>query len=116
MTKKRVKVQRVVSGTKAEARKARDQLRQEHERGLDMDATKVECARLLACVDESEAQAYTDLAEKESRQIEWGKAFGRSSMRGLIEICSVIAVRIGLATGMRRGEVFGLCWGGVDLN
>ena len=234
VTRKRIKVQRVVSGTKAEARKVRDQLRQEHERGLDMDATKVtfldfvevwyqakltsgtvapttaerdrrlvltaapyigkmplreidprtietlyatirkdklaaggrfggttlrrlhvmlkqlfkkavdydvilrnpldrvtapkadeperralpieECARLLACVDESEAQAYMDLAEKDSRQIEWGKAFGRGSMRGLIEICSVIAVRIGLATGMRRGEVFGLCWGGVDLN
>ena len=41
VTRKRIKVQRVVSGTKAEARKVRDQLRQEHERGVDMDATKV---------------------------------------------------------------------------
>ena len=36
VTRKRIKVQRVVSGTKAEARKVRDQLRQEHERGSEI--------------------------------------------------------------------------------
>ena len=37
----RIKVQRNVNGTKAQARKVRDQIRQEHEQGLSLDADKV---------------------------------------------------------------------------
>ena len=75
-----------------------------------------EGARLLGCVDEAEADAYEWLAGKEARQAEWGNLFGRSFLLGLNTISYAMAVRIGLATGMRRGEVFGLCWGSVDLN
>lgn len=78
--------------------------------------TAEEGSRLLECVDEAEAEAYEWMAGKEARQTEWGNLFGRSSLRGLNIIGYVLAVRIGLATGMRRGEVFGLCWGSVDLN
>ena len=75
-----------------------------------------EGARLLECIEEAERAAYAWMAEKEARQTEWGNLFGRSSLLGLNTISYVMAARIGLATGMRRGEVFGLCWGSVDLN
>lgn len=74
-----------------------------------------EGARLLACVERAEAQAYQEMAEKEARQTERGNLFGREYLRGLNLVGNALAVRIGLATGMRRGEVCGLCWGNVDL-
>lgn len=77
--------------------------------------TAMEGARLLECVNEAETEAYGWMAGKESRQTEWGNLFGRSSLRGLNVISYVMAVRIALATGMRRGEIFGLSWGSVDL-
>ena len=75
-----------------------------------------DAARLLECVDEAEADAYEWMAGKEARQTEWGNLFGRTALRGLNILGYITAVRIGLATGMRRGEVFGLCWGSVALN
>ncbi|MEG2533639.1 MAG: tyrosine-type recombinase/integrase [Gordonibacter sp.] len=78
--------------------------------------TVKECSRLLACVDRAEAECYDELAAKESRQMERGKAFGRSSLQMLTPTCCVVAVRIAVATGMRRGEVFWLTWGSVALN
>lgn len=75
-----------------------------------------EGVRLLECVNEAERQAYREMDEKEARQAARGNIFGREYLRGLNLISNALAVRIGLATGMRRGEVFGLSWGGVDLN
>ena len=66
--------------------------------------TLEESARLLRCVDEAEAEAYAALKGKEARQTERGNLFGRSAIHGLYPICNVLAVRIGLATGMRLGE------------
>ncbi|MCD8316592.1 MAG: site-specific integrase, partial [Eggerthellaceae bacterium] len=43
------------------------------------------------------------------------QAFKRSYMRSIAPVSFMIGVRIGLATGMRLGEVLGLCWGNVDL-
>ncbi|MEA5020770.1 MAG: site-specific integrase [Gordonibacter sp.] len=78
--------------------------------------TLEESSRLLVCVDEVEAEEYAKTQEKESRQTARGNLFGRSCLRGLSNMGNTLAVRIGLATGMRRGEVFGLCWGSVDLH
>lgn len=73
-------------------------------------------ARLLESVNEAEAEAYREMGEKEARQTERGNLFGREYLRGLNLVGNALAVRIGLATGMRRGEVFGLSWGSVGLN
>ncbi|WP_417142321.1 tyrosine-type recombinase/integrase [Raoultibacter massiliensis] len=75
-----------------------------------------EGARLLRLVDEAEEEAYREMAEKEARQTERGNLFGRTAIRGLYPLGNVLAVRIGIATGMRLGEVMGLVWGNVDLN
>lgn len=78
--------------------------------------TLEESSRLLLCVDAAEAEEYGKMQEKEARQTARGNLFGRSCLRGLSNTGNTFAVRIGLATGMRRGEVFGLCWGSVDLH
>lgn len=75
-----------------------------------------EGARLLRCVDEAEVQAFAEFDAKEARQTARGNLFGRVEVHGLYPISNIIALRVGLATGMRLGEVFGLSWGGVDLH
>lgn len=78
--------------------------------------TVEEGSRLLRCVGAAESEAYAALEGKEARQTQRGNLFGRSAIHGLYPICNILAVRVGLATGMRLGEVMGLCWGSVDLN
>ncbi len=77
--------------------------------------TAEEGARFLQCINEAEAEAYKEMEEKEERQTRRGNLFGRESLRGLDSVGNILAVRIGLVTGMRRGEVLGLLWGCVDL-
>ena len=71
-----------------------------------------EAARLLAALDAAEAEAYADMDGKEGRRRDPGA--GRAYVRGLPELSSIMAVRIGLATGMRLGEVLSLQWRHVD--
>ena len=78
-----------------------------------------EGARLMAKVDEAEAEAYAMIDDKESRRAhreERGTARERKAFRGLHHVGNIMAIRIALATGMRRGEVFALIWEHVDLD
>lgn len=75
-----------------------------------------EAARLLGCVDREEDEAWAKLEEKEARQAQRGKNENRKMIMGLNDLGFIQAVRIGLATGMRRGEVFALTWKYADLD
>ena len=74
--------------------------------------------RLLEEIDKTEMEEYESMGEKEERREqreERGHARDRNALRGIHRVSNIIAVRIGLATGMRRGEVIGLVWKNVDL-
>lgn len=73
-----------------------------------------ETARLLRCVDEAEVRAYFDIEQKEIRQLLRGKDESRDFIRGIVVVSYILAVRIAIATGMRRGEVFALTWKAFD--
>lgn len=74
-----------------------------------------EASGLLRTLDACEAAALASLAAKEGRQAAWGVAEGRGYMRGVRDVSALLAVRIGLATGMRLGEVLRLTWELVDV-
>ena len=65
---------------------------------------------LIDAIDKTEAEAYEELAAKQRRSNN-----EPSRLQGMSRVSKVIAARIGLATGMRRGEVIGLTWGCVDF-
>ena len=77
--------------------------------------TTEEARSLLAKIDEAENDAYENRIGIERRQDARGDISERSYLRGLSTIGNVIGARIGLATGMRRGEVAALIWEHVDL-
>ena len=70
---------------------------------------------LLAKVNEAEEEAYSNRIQIEERQQRRGDTSERSYLRGMSQISRVMAVRIAMATGLRRGEVVGLTWKYVDL-
>lgn len=83
--------------------------------------TEEECARLHAYLDMAEAELVEEFDAKERRLLEWDrtrsnkKTFGRSRLSLLSQLSCIMAVRIELATGMRRSEVLGLTWDAVDF-
>ena len=77
----------------------------------DRKSLQVEDAvKLLAFVDEYERNLLEEFNQKEERQDKRGNSTNRSYINGLVNISSIMAVRIAIATGMRRGEVLGLMW------
>lgn len=79
-------------------------------RSLSLDEARL----LLAAVDAEEKRALEALAAKELRQREWGVTEDRSYLLGMRDVAYVLVVRVGLATGMRLGEILGLTWGVID--
>lgn len=77
--------------------------------------TTEEGRKLLAAIDEAEDAAYAERGGIEKRQEERGDESERAYLRGMSKIGNVMVARIGLATGMRRGEVVGLTCGCVNL-
>lgn len=78
--------------------------------------TIAEGARLLKCIDKSESAAIQSLKEKEQRQKNWKVEYDRSFILGMKDVSAVLAVRLGLATGMRLSEVLGRTWGDLYGN
>lgn len=81
-----------------------------------------ECSRLREAVDAGIREAAENLKEKESRLSEWSaarakdKVHERGEVRGVTDISCLVAVRLIMATGMRRGEALGLEWECVELD
>ena len=77
--------------------------------------TADEAAKLRTCLDHDERDSYESFSAKEQRQAAWGNTFTRSSLRGLAQLSGLIAIRIMLATGCRRGEALALTWNSIDF-
>lgn len=74
-----------------------------------------ECARFRARLDQAEAEAFSEFDAKEERALAYGTSNDRKLVRGLSGMSCLMAVRIELATGLRRSEVLGLTWSAVDF-
>ncbi len=78
--------------------------------------TAEECAVLRARIDAAEDEALAEFEEKEDRAFKYGTKFGRKIVRGLSGLSCLVALRLELATGMRRSEVLGLTWSAINFN
>lgn len=74
-----------------------------------------DCAKFRAALDRDERMAYEKFAAKELRQADAGNMFGRTRLEGMAELSGLIALRILIATGLRRGEALGIRWKFVDF-
>lgn len=75
-----------------------------------------EASRLRIYLDKTEEEAYKDFDSKELRREQWGNKSNRSLVRNISAISSILAIRLLLASGARRGEVLGLEWRNVNLD
>lgn len=83
------------------------------ERPARRSLTALEAARLLASVDSEERTITARNTEIGARRNGAGNGTGRVKIGGFGSLGCLMGVRVAMATGMRRGEVFALAWGNV---
>ncbi len=76
--------------------------------------TAAQVRAMHSLLDRQEAAQIEELGSKECRMEELGKRSARGSVRGVSGLSKLMAVRLGLATGMRLGEVLALRWSDLD--
>jgi integrase len=74
-----------------------------------------ETTKLITMLDTEEASAYEKLESSEGRALKYRADKCSRRTYGIDDISRCMAVRIGVATGMRRGEILGLSWKDIDL-
>ena len=77
--------------------------------------TRDEAVRLLEEIDKEEEWAYAADTAKENRMAKVGKNHDRTRLYDIGNIARVVAARVGLATGARRGEILAVQWSNLDL-
>lgn len=80
-------------------------------RSLDRE----EATRLLSLVREAEEKALDNLTRVEAERALRGDNRDRSRLRFVPSFCSPLTARIGIASGMRLGEILRLTWNDIDL-
>lgn len=84
-----------------------------HER---MPLSSEECARFMRYLDEREAAEIADFEGKEARMEKLGKQADRLFVKGVSTLSAIVAVRLALNTGARRGEILALDWSCVHFD
>lgn len=77
--------------------------------------TPEQCVKLMQYVDEREDEEIADFEAKEERMRKLGKDAERRFVKGISSLSALVAVRLALNTGARRGELLALDWSCVHF-
>lgn len=75
----------------------------------------VEVAKLRRGIEELYKAEHDRFKHTELHQVESGNAFGRTALEDFSSLSYTVAVRVILATGIRRGEAVALRWRDIDF-